>query len=160
MKKLYKTLLACLLVVCCLTGLFACGNEDGGTIKTGLLCKKNVKTGLYTITGYVDEDKGVTSLDIDKELKALKGQDAVVGEIKAGAFKNNTTLKEVIVPNTVTKIGKGAFAGMQKLESLTLPFVGATRVADAFEGETAKTENKAINSERSFGYIFGEEKFM
>ena len=35
--------------------------------------------------------------------------------------KNNTTLKNVTIPNTVTKIGEGAFFGCTELENLTIP---------------------------------------
>ena len=41
---------------------------------------------------------------------------AKVTAILDGAFKNCKTVKSIEVPNTVTKIGKGAFAGCIKLE--------------------------------------------
>ena len=159
MKKLVRILLALILTATCLVGLFACGDDDGTSSKTGLLYKKDKKEGYFTITGYVDENKGVTSLDIAEIIKQKEGEDAIVGEIRPNAFKDNDTLKEIIVPDTIVKIGQGAFAGMRKLESLTLPFIGATRNADSFYGETGAAEDKSINEERLFGYVFGEEEF-
>jgi hypothetical protein len=159
MKKLVGILLTLLLTATCLLGLFACGDDGSSSSKKGLLYKKDKTDGYYVITGYVDENKGVTSLDLDQIVKAKEGADAVIGEIKPSAFKNNDTLKEVIVPDTVVKIGAGAFAGMRKLESLTLPFVGATRNADAFYGETGTAEDKSVDEERLFAYVFSEEAF-
>lgn len=159
MKKLVGILLTLLLTASCLLGLFACGDDGSSSSKKGLLYKKDKTEGYYVITGYVDENKGVTSLDLAQMVKAKEGADAVIGEIKPSAFKNNDTLKEVIVPDTVVKIGAGAFAGMRKLESLTLPFVGATRVADAFYGETGTAEDKSVDEERLFAYVFSEEAF-
>lgn len=53
--------------------------------------------------------------------------------IPSGAFEGMEQLKDVIVPETVTKIGAGAFAGCENIESLTLP--GVTSIGEgAFEG--------------------------
>ncbi len=56
------------------------------------------------------------------------------------AFWDCTSLKNVILPDTLTTIGYGAFYNCTSLESLTLPFVG---------NEKNGTENTY------FGYIFG-----
>ena len=61
--------------------------------------------------------------------------------IAENAFENHTWLKEVIVPNTVTTIGAGAFKGCSSIEKITLPFVGASRTATSYSS--------------TFGYIFG-----
>ncbi|MDE6637733.1 MAG: leucine-rich repeat protein, partial [Muribaculaceae bacterium] len=53
--------------------------------------------------------------------------------IPAGAFEGMDQLKDVIVPETITEIGAGAFAGCENIESLTLP--GVTSIGEgAFEG--------------------------
>ncbi len=57
------------------------------------------------------------------------------------AFKN-VSIKAIVVPDSVTNIGAGAFQGCP-LESITLPFIGRT-------GKTDQT------SESVFGYIFGK----
>ena len=53
----------------------------------------------------------------------------------------DTTIKEIMVPNSVTKIEKGAFSGCTSLESITIPFVG--------DG----------SSNTHFGYIFGADSY-
>ncbi len=65
-----------------------------------------------------------------------------VTKIAASAFQNKTALKKVVVPDTVTEIGDGAFKGCSSLEDITLPFVGR-KASDS-------------NSKYAvFGYIFG-----
>ena len=55
--------------------------------------------------------------------------------------KNKTSLKEVVIPSTVTKIEAGAFEGCSGLTSIELPFVG--------------TSNEATGEKALFGSIFG-----
>ena len=54
------------------------------------------------------------------------------------------TVTEIVVPDDVTSISSGAFSGCSKLESITIPFVGA--VAGKTAGDTYQYP---------FGYIFG-----
>jgi uncharacterized repeat protein (TIGR02543 family) len=68
---------------------------------------------------------------------------APVTTISASAFQNKFELLKVIVPDTVTSIGVGAFKGCNAIEDITLPFVGES---------ISSTEYKAV-----FGYIFGYE---
>ena len=67
-----------------------------------------------------------------------------VQEIGECAFRYNTTIVSVIIPETVTKIGYAAFNGCTSLVNLTIPFVG--------ESEGA---NDASNS--TLGHIFGDD---
>ena len=57
------------------------------------------------------------------------------------AFKNCSSIISVIIPNSVTSIGVGAFYGCSMLENLTIPFVGKSNNATAYEAV--------------LGYIFG-----
>ncbi|HBV82066.1 MAG TPA: hypothetical protein DEB74_04545, partial [Lachnospiraceae bacterium] len=61
--------------------------------------------------------------------------------IKENAFKDNSSVIEIAVPNTVTSIGSGAFNGESSLESIELPFIGTK-------------ENMNITASGLFGYIF------
>ena len=61
-------------------------------------------------------------------------------EIYQCAFYNCDGLTSVTIPNSVTYIGYSAFSGCNKLESITLPFVG---------------ERLNGTSNMHFGYIFG-----
>ena len=62
-------------------------------------------------------------------------------------------ISEVIIPNSVTSIGSGAFGGFDSLQKITLPFVGRNRT-------TFSTIGKAYSdfgggAQGVFGYIFG-----
>lgn len=46
--------------------------------------------------------------------------------IDACAFYKCSGLKDIVVPDSVKKIGRAAFRGCNKLQSITLPFVGET----------------------------------
>ena len=61
--------------------------------------------------------------------------------IEANAFWGCSNLTDVTVEGTVERIGAGAFEGCESMESMTLPFVGAS--SNAKEAYTY------------FGYIFG-----
>ena len=50
----------------------------------------------------------------------------IVTEIRAEAFKGNTTIKKVVIPKTVVKIGDSAFEGCVNLESVEIKDVSVT----------------------------------
>ncbi|MCR5149938.1 MAG: leucine-rich repeat protein [Clostridiales bacterium] len=54
--------------------------------------------------------------------------------IPYGAFYNCSFIKNIEISNTSESIGEKAFAGCSSLESLTIPFVGASRAATGEEG--------------------------
>ena len=165
MKKFLKTLMVVMLSIIVGISVVACGNGDGkDNGEKGLLCKKI--GGVYTIYKYVDEGKGVTTLDIGAELDKIEasfGEEITNVRIQAGTFNSNDTLKAIIVPSTVTEIDKGAFEGMKKLEELTIPFVGKTAYADAYVGETVDDGEddkiKSVDSERTIAHLFGASAY-
>ncbi len=154
MKKIINIILALVLVAVSAFALVACGDDGETNGQKGLLMKKYTGEEFYTVYGYVDEGEGITSLDIG----AVAGE-KTVGRIAEGAFSGNDTLVEVVVPDTVTEISSGAFKKMKKLEKITLPFVGKTAIADAYIYETDQAENKSVDAERTFGFIFGSEEY-
>lgn len=97
------------------------------------LSKRLTTAGKYAITGYTSNSNEI--------IVPEKIDNIDVVEIDAGAFKNNTTLINLVIPASVTKIGAGIVNGCYNLATLTLPFVGAT--ADA-------TGQNAV-----LGYLFG-----
>lgn len=86
-----------------------------------------------TITGYAGSS---TIVKIPEQIGGVK-----VIAIAASAFANNTTIQSMVVPNSVESIGVGAFKGCNSLTSVSLPFVGKSRTASAYEAV--------------FGYVFG-----
>ena len=87
---------------------------------------------------YETNDTGVTITGYSGELPAeavlpdtLNGM--AVTEIGNGAFRSNTVLRKVWIPDSVTQIGEKAFSGCTKLQNVQLP-EGLTRIgAGAFE---------------------------
>lgn len=68
------------------------------------------------ITGFLGSD--MSKLEIPEEI----GGTTVKG-IEAGAFKEKTDIKEVVLPKTLTTIGEEAFSGCTKLTSINLSSV-------------------------------------
>ncbi|MBO4251790.1 MAG: leucine-rich repeat protein [Clostridia bacterium] len=164
MKKVVKLLIISLLALATAFSLVACDTANGKTTEKGVSAKKLSGDDFYTVTGYVAED-GVTSLDIIRAVHEKYGEDIVVGRIRTGSFDGNDTLTEIIVKdeteNGTLTIDKGAFKNMRALEKITLPFVGMNAISDAYYNESEPALGdalKAKDSERLFGYIFGEEE--
>lgn len=162
MKRFLKILLSTLLLLGLVLCSVACGpSPDNEHEEPGLKYKKDAKTGLYTIYGYVSEND-VTELDLGA-VKDAEGNSIVVGKIATGAFTGNDTLKKIIVPDTVVEIATGAFKNMNSLEELVLPFIGKTANAEVKAGVSGSGASddieKSVDIERTFAYIFGTEAY-
>lgn len=92
------------------------------------------------VSGTSNTDLGYLFLGIPQTLKTV----IITGgtRIEPYAFDNCEYVKNIVIPDSVTYIGKGAFRGCRNLESITLPFVG-----EAKDG----TENTY------FEYVFGSD---
>ena len=64
------------------------------------------------------------------------------GKVKKGGIRNTKDIKNIIVQEGITEIEQGVFGECTKIESITVPFVGAS------PNETENTH---------FGYIFGDK---
>lgn len=104
-------------------------NDYTGDIVTEGLTFISV-TGGYAVSGYEGDAVCVVIPSTYK--------DKAVVAVSSNAFKNNKAIKSIVVPDSVTAIGQGAFYGTE-LEEITLPFIGGSR----------NTSNKFI------GHIFG-----
>lgn len=155
MKKVLKILLIAVLALSCGLSAMACTNDNSeGSTKTGLLYKK--VDGVYEVYKYKDDGKGVTELTIE-----IEGVTEGI-RIKKNAFKDNANLKKIVVSSSVSEIQAGAFANMQALETLELPFVGRYANADAYYKQTGSVngeEKKAVDSERTIAHLFGTEEY-
>ena len=154
MKRILNVLLVLMLAFVTAFNFAACvDNSDNDTTKKGLSYKKI--DGVYTIYKYVAED-GVDTLDIG----AILSEAGITNvTIKKGAFDGNSSIKNLIISNAVTEIQAGAFRNMTALENLEVPFIGRTAKADAFDGETAKAEDKAVDGARTIAHFFGTEEY-
>ena len=89
----------------------------------------------YIIIGYESEKFDGGEIIIPSTYRNIQ-----VKEISENAFKDCEILEKMIIPDSITKIGKGAFEGCTSLTSITIPFVG---------------EKKDGSGDTHFGYIFG-----
>lgn len=155
MKKILKILLLAAIMAVSAIGLVACGEGGGKDGETGLLYKQYQGDSYYTVYGYTDDGTGKDTLDISE----YNVNGVSIGRIKKNAFKDNDTIKTLIIPSSVETIDEGAFANMKKLETIELPFIGATPVADTSFNSIDEAENKSVGEERLFGYVFGTEEY-
>ncbi len=89
----------------------------------------------YEVIGYNGIDTDVIIPETHSGLPVVS--------ISSSAFNGQSSITDIIVPNSVTLIGEGAFSGCSKLESITIPFVG---------GSASATSESRLTL---FGYIFG-----
>ena len=157
MKKFIRTIISIAMVVVLALGMVACSDPADNEGEKGLVLTKYRGEDFYTVYSYVDDGE-TSSLDLTDT--AVVGN-KVIGRIAPNAFANNASLTEIILPTTVTEIGAGAFKGMKKLNSLTLPFIGKYVKADAFMDETGTDDNdvKAIDTERTIAHLFGLDEY-
>ena len=84
------------------------------------------KSGKGTITKYIGTD---AEANIEQDFKSLGKPVTEIGDY---AFKDNMTLKKVVVPSSVTKLGSYAFSGCSRLESIKIPDTVTEMGSDAF----------------------------
>ena len=156
MKNFIRTLLTFILVALTALGCVACAQTPDDPTEKGVVLKKYAGEDFYTVYSYVDD--GVTT---ELDLGTLNTAEVTIGRIANNAFKGNTSLVKITVPTTVTEIGAGAFAGMKKINSLVLPFIGKIANADAQPNETASglEGEKAVDIERTLSYYFDNELY-
>lgn len=97
-----------------------------------------------TYIGTDTESTISTTYYIPKSLEKVTIQS---GKILFGAFSNLSSIKEIIIGNSVTSISRGAFSGIVGIESLSLPFVGNSK------------KTKSSVNQYPFGYIFSSENY-
>ncbi len=111
--------------------------EEGDPIPASVLEKLDKEDVLsyseLTITGEMKEEDFEKIRDNFESLESLDLTQINNESIPEGAFEGMDQLKDVIVSETVTEIGAGAFKDCENIESLTLP--GVTSIGEgAFDG--------------------------
>ncbi len=85
------------------------------------------------VSGDVTDEDFETIRENFESVETIDLSDIENETIPAGAFEGMSNLVDVIIPETVTEIGEGAFKDCDGIESLTLP--GVTTIGDgAFDG--------------------------
>ena len=115
----------------------ACNNDvyNEISIYDTYLKYKLINNEYYIIIGYESEKFDGGEIIIPSTYRNIQ-----VKEISENAFKDCEILEKMIISDSITKIGKGAFEGCTSLTSITIPFVG---------------EKKDGSGDTHFGYIFG-----
>ncbi len=145
------------------------GVNYGGTKKKWLTLKNNIGKCndllLQAKITYAEEESDLYSSQPDGSgirITLYKGSDDEI-EIPAeldgkkiisigdGAFRDNTTVTSVTIPEGVTSIGNAAFAGCSNLAKITLPDSLNSIVAGAFNGCTSLKEITLPNNVTSIG---------
>ncbi len=163
-RKIYAMLLMLIVVLC--FALVACG--DNGTTSTPSTESDNGITSTPSVETESDNDTSSNNSNVSGGVltdglyvyATIYGSDAYsisssvatgdivipstfngapVEKIASGAFEDSK-ITSVVVPNTITYIGSGAFKGCDSLTSITLPFIGSSSTTSA---------------SGYFGYIFG-----
>ena len=114
-------------------------------LKTGEKITDKSTGAVYKVTGkntveYVKATSKKASRTIPSTVK-LKGIRCQVTSIAAKAFKGDKKIKAVVIPSTVRKIGKEAFAKCKNLKKITIKttYLSSKKVgANAFKGIHAK----------------------
>ena len=131
------------------------GNSNKPKLKTGEKITDKSTGAVYKVTGkniveYVKATSKKASRTIPSTVK-LKGIKCQVTSIAAKAFKGDTKIKTVVIPATVRKIGKEAFAKCKNLKKITIKttYLSSKKVgANAFKGIHAKATIKVPKKQK------------
>ena len=131
------------------------GNSTEPKLKTGEKITDKSTGAVYKVTGkntveYVKATSKKTSRTIPSTV-TLKGIKCQVTSIAAKAFKGDTKIKTVVIPATVRKIGKEAFAKCKNLKKITIKtrYLSSKNVgAKAFKGIYAKAKIKVPKKQK------------
>ena len=131
------------------------GNSNKPKLKTGEKITDKFTGAVYKVTGkntveYVKATSKKASRTIPSTVK-LKGIRCQVTSIAPKAFKGDTKIKTVVLPSTVRKIGKEAFAKCKNLKKITIKtaYLSSKKVgANAFKGIHAKAMIKVPKKQK------------
>lgn len=104
---------------------------------------KPQEEGESTATVAIIDDKKVSGAFAIPETVKSNGKSFIVNEIAANAFENNTSLTDITIPKTITKIGDRAFAGCKSLQSITI------NIATPLHFSIASTRSAATRADGS-----------
>ena len=120
------------------------------SIEAGTLVAHWVPTSTFTFKLKDDNSYMITECNYsESELLIVPDRFNSLGvtELTSYLFLNKTNLISVIIPDSITRIGSSIFSGCSSLESLTIPFVGATNGVSTASSTTL------------FGYLFGQNSY-
>lgn len=119
-KKKRKNLIICcigvLMLVSCIIGIKSCYNKKNNRL---------IFEYSYWLGGYEISAGSLYNCSSTLVIPSTYEGKKVVA-IKENGFANQTGITELIIPDSIIKIGDGAFNGCKNIISITLPFTGNT----------------------------------
>lgn len=103
-------------------------SEDRMTVKGVQYATTSTSTATACLTV-----EAIGDVEIAETIK-IKGKEYTTTEVGKAYFSKNEYLQSVVIPNSVKRIKKGAFAGCTNLVSVRLPRENCTAEAEAFKG--------------------------
>lgn len=143
MKKVFKILLAQVLLLVCCVQAFAENYDDFFYVQSN-------ETGDYELYVFGNKNELVGDIVIPSQLD-FDGELVSVTRIGYGAFLKCNGITSITIPNTVTVIGPMAFAGCSGLTSVTIPNTVTTISDGAFNQCTSLTSISIPNSVTTIG---------
>ena len=143
MKKVFKILLAQVLILVCCVQAFAENYDDFFYVQSN-------ETGDYELYVFGNKNELVGDIVIPSQLD-FDGELVSVTRIGYGAFLKCNGITSITIPNTVTVIGPMAFAGCSGLTSVTIPNTVTTISDGAFNQCTGLTSISIPNSVTTIG---------
>jgi len=103
--------------------------SHGDSLEGYLTYELSLDSSYYIVSGFVGAKSNISVPNLHDGLPVFA--------VSANAFKDNTTIKSITMPNSIRTIGSYAFAGCTSLESIIIP-TSVTNIADhTFSGCTA-----------------------
>ena len=103
--------------------------NHGDMLPGYLTYQLSLDSSFYIVSGFVGAQSDISVPNLHDGLPVFG--------IMASAFKDNTTIRSITMPNSIIEIGSYAFAGCTSLESIIIP-TSVTNIADhTFSGCTA-----------------------
>ncbi|MBO4823633.1 MAG: leucine-rich repeat protein [Clostridia bacterium] len=150
MKSKCLKILSLLIIVLLPVFLFtACGNTDSSKSSERLSFELSSDMQTYSVTGIGDcVDKNIIFPATHNKLPVVK--------IKENAFKNNTGIESISIPDSISIIGKGAFTNCKNLKTISLE--GIKKYNECFDGCAAIESVKIQSLEDWYSSEFSSEK--
>lgn len=183
MKKSIKTFLAFCEVVM-VSFMISCGGDDDNSYEKNFIGLQKIDNILYFLnvpehTAEIRDGKELSGMVSLPSSVVFGGETCIVNSIGSRAFYGNANITSIIVPNSVTSIGKtvfkecsnlksvsigdgleiieeGAFTGCTQLESITIPNSVELLGKNAFESCTALksvTLGNGLKSIKEYAFV-------
>ncbi len=148
-KGLFTLIILCTALIFYALFLLACDNPDNNSdqIISPASPDETVEENTYGLDFYIRDDgtyavAAGNAAELSNIVIPSTYKGKAITKVVSNAFNGCSSLKSIVVPDSVNEIGIDAFKNCSSLTSITLPFIGASRTANNYYDQV-------------FGYIFG-----